>query len=283
MKTSYYYLVAGLPDLYFDRENPEIGFRRFVGDCMEQVEPEDSGLLRFLLHPHDNHNLLYLLEGRKGRFSRSGFYSREELEREIETEESLPAYMKRLIEAFRKFDPVVFNTSWEDQLSWLFYAETERLENRFLRDWFTFDLNLRNLLTAINSREFNIPLEHRIEERMERPHSQGIIGRNDVATTLLKSGAPDFDLEPLFPWTHRVLILERGDVTRFELGIDRIRWDYLEEAALFSGFGIESLLACSLRLEIVDRWRELDAAAGRIFFDQLVSGMEGACRLSEFR
>jgi hypothetical protein len=50
----------------------------------------------------------------------------------------------------------------------------------FIRDWFAFDANLRNILTAINGRKFNLP------------YAQYLIGDSETVERLSKSHAADF-------------------------------------------------------------------------------------------
>ena len=281
MARDYYYLVAGLPDILLDGGGECPPYAGFVPEVMEQVSEDDAGLFRWLRLPHDNRNLITLLEGKDREFDGSGNYSEEELRYEIETLDTIPRYMQVLIEAYRASTPLYQNITWEDQLNWLFYEETERIGNIFLREWFEFELNLKNLLVAVNCRRYGIPLEKRLTARMEQPEAQCLVGRNEVAETIIGSNAPDFSITPLFPWVERVLSFDHTDPLSLEKDLDELRWEVLDEMTMFCYFQVETLLAFSVKLGITDRWRRLRPEVGGEMFNRLVADLEGGLKFPE--
>lgn len=178
MKGAYYYLISGLPKLKLDGSGdlPAFaGFASFIGEAMGQLTESDASLLRILRLPIDNKNLINILEKREAAFNPSGNYSEAELIGEIADPESLPEYMRTIIEAHKDDIPVYYNITWEDQLNCLFYEYTGTIDNTFLRDWFSFELNMGNILSALKCREFNISFERRLDQRIENVCSQAII------------------------------------------------------------------------------------------------------------
>jgi hypothetical protein len=258
MSRSYYYLVSGLPDLLLDEEKLPSSFRDFTGEIIEQVADQDAGLIRILRLPYDHENLIALLENKKHEFNTSGNYSEEELAGAVKYADTVPEYMLQLIEAHKERKPLFPEVSWEDQLSWLFYEWTATQENSFINEYFTFDLNLRNLLSAVNCRKFNKPLE------------QYIITGNEVAETILRSNAPDFSLSSIIPWAERVVALATEDLADYEKQIDLLRWEILNEITVFSYFQIDTILAFCIKLSMVQRWYSLKPEEGRLLFDKLV-------------
>ncbi len=258
----YYYLVAGFPDLLLDTNKQFPGFNKFLLEICEQVSTRDREWLQVLLLPDDNRNLIEILENRVNTSGRLGLFSREELYSQIKKPDSLPSYMVSLIEAFHESKPIFPPLSWEDQLSWLFYDWAAEHASAFIREWFVFELNLRNLLVGLNCRKFKKPLE------------QFILCRNEISELILKSSAPDFSLYPVFPVVESVLTMDLLDMVEREKALDMLRWQVVDEMTLFSYFEIETILAFCLKLAMVERWDMLKPETGKTFFEQLVLDMK---------
>lgn len=279
MKGAYYYLISGLPKLKLDASGDLsvfADFASFIGEAMGHLTSIDADLLRILRLPIDNKNLINILEKRERTFNPSGNYSEAELIREIAEPETVPEYMRTIIEAYRIDAPVYYNITWDDQLNWLFYEYAETIENTFLRDWFNFELNMGNILSALKCREFNISFERRLGQRIENICSQAIICHNEIAETIMDSNTRDFSLTPQLPWIEDVLALDKNDLVGFEKGIDLIKWKWLDDMTCFNYFDIDAVLTYGIKLQIAERWLALDAAKGSQRFDELLNGLEGA-------
>ncbi len=276
MKGKYYYLISGLPHVRLDDSADCPSFSDFIGEAIVQVTEVDARLLKILRLSSDNTNLINLLEKKETSFNKSGNYSEAELIREIADPETTPEYMRTIIEAHKSDTPIYYNITWDDQLNWLFYEYTDTIDNAFLRDWFSFELNLGNLLSALKCREFNISFERRLGQRIENVCSQAIICHNEIAETIVDSNAPDFSLTPQLPWVEDVLALDKTDLVSFEKGIDLIKWKWLDEMTRCNYFDMEALLAYGIKLQIAERWLPLDTVKGSERFDELLVGLEGA-------
>ena len=180
--------------------------------------------------------------------------------------ESLPAYAAAFLETHREGRPVAPGLALLDQITWLFYEEMFGHRNAFLREWFLFDCNLRNLLAALAVRE----AAERSSQDPRAALASALVGRTDVTEQILRSTAPDFGLGGMAPWSARVLALPRGDLVAFEKGVDTLRWQTLDELSVYSYFGIEMVLAFCLKLAMVERWMGLDAAEGKGLLEKLV-------------
>jgi hypothetical protein len=167
-----------------------------------------------------------------------------------------------------------------DQLTWLFYDEMAKSKNKFVREWYEFDLNLRNVFTGLNIRKRLGHVEALATDR-EKPGAFTIIGRGDVAEAVLKSSAPDFGLAQEYPWVERVIALSRGGLTDMEKGLDDLAWEMLNELTVYSYFHIETIGAFVLKLLIVDRWMKLSPAAGKARLDKLVEELMGSFKMPE--
>ena len=281
MASRYYCLVAGLPDIGFDDGKPLPSFTAFVEELGPQLSHDDFTLLKFLRLQRDNRNLINLMEQKGRPFEEGGNYKEEALLNNLKSEDAIPSYLEIFFDARNRNHPVYRNMSWEEQLNRLFYKEALRLPNRFLRDWFAFDLNFKNLLTALRCREYNLPLERRQRERLEAACTQVIIGENDVTEAILASNAPDFDLHSLFPEVDALLAMKDADIVSKEKEVDRLRWGWLTERGRFHEFDIETILTYCIKLEIAGRWEELREARGRERFEDILVSMEEACTFNE--
>lgn len=276
MASSYYFLVAGLPDISLDEGKNVPSFTDFIAETEEQVTGADRKLLKLIRLPFDNDNLISILEN-KTDFDPKGNFSRDTLTSSIKNPEILPRYMQLFLEAYKESRQVFPGLINRDQLNWLFFDEVIANNNAFIKEWFTFELNLRNLVAGINSRKGLKHFDEMATER-DRAVSTMIIGRNDVAELILRSNAPDFGLSSILPWTEKVLAISRGNLLEMEKGLDSLRWEMLNDMTTFSYFGIEKVLAFSIKLAIVERWKVLDPKTGRerleMLAEELRAGFE---------
>ncbi len=260
---NYYYLVAGLPDILIDQKKLSFSIADFKEDMAYHLHPDDYKLLELLFLPADNTNLLNLLTKSNKEFDDSGKYSRDELEEEIKEPGSLPEYMQRLITAYKNESPLFDGLSWEDQLTWLYYDYVTNISNKFMRDWFEFDLNIRNIVAGINVRK------HKLKG------DKYLIGDNYVVQAVRKSTLKDFGLGNDFEFMEKLISVQDNDnLLERERAMDIMKWEYLDDANTFNYFTVEVLLAFIIKLEMVQRWLDLDQETGRELFRKLLDELE---------
>jgi hypothetical protein len=268
MPRSYYYLVAGLPDIVLDNTKKGLTLDAFISDVSEQIHENDVSLLSLFRLPFDNKNLVNLLEKQEKKFDERGNFSQDILEQEIKQPDSLPFYMKTFLEAYKEEKLPFPELSFEDQLNWLFYDEATDHDNPFIRDWLIFDLDLRNVLAGLNCRKMARNREG------DFSLAQSIICKNDVTELIHKSNAPDFSLSNKLPWIEKVVSLNSDDLVEYEKSIDTLRWDILNELTIFTYFQIETILAFIVKLDMVERWQKLDPETGKEKLEKLLSELK---------
>lgn len=134
-----------------------------------------------------------------------------------------------------------------DRLCKEFYAKAAGSPVRFVREYFGFDLNLRNSKARYLNTSFG------------RPLSQDTI-------VLDEEGEVEFDEG------HEVdTILNGTDIIAREKGLDDLYWRKVEEITTFSYFDLDAILGFVTKLKITDRWLRLDEKTGREYFRTLVS------------
>jgi hypothetical protein len=269
MTSNYYYLVAGLPGLLLDDGKQQLTCSAFIAEAEELLSGADLRLFNLLRLPFDNNNLISLLLGTNAPFDGRGSIGEEALTQGLKTPDELPEYMQRFLAAHRDNRSPAPGLTPADQLAWFFHEAMADEENEFIREWFAFDLQLRNIVAGINCRKGLDHIEELSTER-DKPVAAVIVGRDDIADALLRSNAPDFGLASVLPWAERLFSLSRGPVEEFEKGVDTLRWDILDEMTISSHFRAETVFAFFIKLTIVERWLSLDPETGRERLERLL-------------
>jgi len=273
-KRNYYCLVAGLPDILIDDSKLSETTAKFKEELKTQLHPEDFNLVELLFLSIDNENILNLLTTKNKIFKPNGKYSLEELEEQIKEPTYILEYLKSFIIAYKTETPVYQNLSWENQLQSLYYNFAVNCKNDFLEKWFLYDLNIKNILTAINCRQFEIELERQLIP---------ISTENDVYTNLRKSTSKRDTLVDSVPNIDRILQLteKHNNIIEREKGIDIEKWNFLDDLTFFHYFTIEKILSFVIKLNILERWFALDVETGSKMFEMLISNLKASYQFSE--
>jgi len=145
-----------------------------------------------------------------------------------------------------------------------FYRAALNHRNRFLREYFRFDLNLRNAKVRFLNRALGR------EEDMDVMTGAAAEddARADLDGKLFDGGA--FEEE-----ARTAEIFAGKDLLARERELDDLKWAKIDEITVFDDFDIEAVLGFIAKLRIVDRWLVLDEAEGRERFKTLVSEVRG--------
>ena len=144
-----------------------------------------------------------------------------------------------------------------------FYAAALRHRNRFLREYFRFDLNLRNAKVRY------------LNAQLGREPDQDVMTGEDPE-------AEDVDIDG-FRFTGGEFeealkvdnILAEKDLVSREKELDDLLWDKVDSLSTFHYFDIEAVLAYIAKLHIVTRWLNLDEEVGRDVFRRLLKDVRG--------
>ena len=269
MARKYYYLMSGLPDLLLDDSKNVPAFRTVAGEVLDELSPEDREHVGAMLFPIDNRNLVNILEQNGEEFDDRGSYSKEELTAAVRQPGDLPEYMQTFLAAHKENRSLYPGLSALDQLTWLFYDAMAESSSAFVRNWFEFDANLRNVAVGINIRKEHGHIEALATDR-DRPAALTLVGRGDAAEAVLRSTAPDFGLAGSLPWVEKVNALAKGGLTEMEKGLDELRWNTLDEMSPLDYFQAETAAVFMVKLQIVYRWLKLDPVVGKEKLNKLV-------------
>lgn len=143
----------------------------------------------------------------------------------------------------------------EDFLTESFYMEALGSGNSFIREYFTFDLNVRNAKVRY------------LNKALGRPE--------DKDTISIKTAEFDKSAEI------EQILLGRDIIAR-EKAIDDLYWEKLDELSLMHYFDMNVIMAFILKLHIIDRWHILDENTGREMFKKLVNEVRGTFKGVEY-
>lgn len=275
---NYYCLVAGLPDLHIDDVKGVKSFIELRYDLLEQLTSADGALLNLLYAQYDNNNLLLYLQNKEAQLDDKALLTRDDwaeliaLMREYEhpNDSRLLPYVKQFYNTYNDEKFVGEHMLREDYLSILYYSYGMQCKNEFLRKWFAFNLDLRNVLTAIACRK------HGFDQRSK------VLGDTEIANTIRMSNARDFGLTGVFDQLEVLMrIAEEPNLLEREKKIDALKWEWLEENSFFNYFGVEKVLMYVLKVQMVERWKTLSIEKGAQIFRQILADLKSEVKFEE--
>ncbi|MGM0530007.1 MAG: DUF2764 family protein [Bacteroidota bacterium] len=274
MAQNYYHcFVAGLPDILLDETEVNFSMLDFKNTLKEELYSSDYALAQLLFLPYDNQNLLLFLQEKYDQFSELGNYTVSDFESELNEGGdlfALPEYMYEFVQQYREDSKSKTLKQWENHLTRLFYDYVFSFGDQFLDDWFTFEMNVTNVLIGLNCREF------------EKDVEAELIGDNFVTEEINKSSAKDFGLAPVLDYVGQVInIAEKDNLLAREKSLDQFRWEQLDELTRFHYFSLEVILAYTIKLQMVFRWMKLDEQTGRELFKQLIEELKESFEFSK--
>ena len=273
-KNQYYYFVAGLPDFSFDSTKLPFTVAEFKEKLYAELKDADKKLIDKYFLKTDTNNLLKLIQNEEAELEGTGVYSRKELLNSIETikkntkekNKNIPDIFEIFIKQWLKEDAESENKNWENLLTSLYMDYGIDAKNSLVSQWFTLNLNIGNILAAIYSRKYDLDVK------------SVVIGNNHIAKTIRdNSRLRDFGLELEFESDYLESlprISEETDIYERERKIDKIRCDWLEDNTVFDYFNVEYLFAYLCKLQILERWVQLNAEEGERVFRELIANMK---------
>ena len=140
----------------------------------------------------------------------------------------------------------------DENLTADFYRTALAHKNRFIREYFRFDLNVKNAKVRY------------LNEALGRDPKKDVIVLAEEAPQEVFEEAAKLDT-----------ILHGNDILERERGIDDLMWEKIEDMTTYDYFDIEAVLAFLAKLHIVERWYILDEKTGREMFRKLVDEVRG--------
>ena len=149
----------------------------------------------------------------------------------------------QLSDADRKVVDRLLDGFKDENLNRDFYEAALKDKERFIKEYFTFDLNVRNGKARFLNKAF------------ERPIDQDTINLEVGEFT---------ELQRLDE------VLNAPDLLSRERGLDSMMWEKILQITTFNYFDLDAILGFIARLHIIGRWFALDERTGREMFHRLV-------------
>jgi hypothetical protein len=240
----YYFLSSYLPEIHRD----DIKIRVTLGELLEErfhIAERDWKEIELVLLGRDVFIIERLLSGRPVSMADSLFgveFWRDQIKSPKEGPDFLLAFLRST--DLHKFGPAEIDKLYAAYFDHVFSTTG----HAFIRAYFTFQQDLRNVVAALRARRKGLdPSAH-------------VIGEGEVVKVLSSSTAEDFGLGAEYPWLENLI---KAEAPHERQGvIDRILWDYLDENAGPDPFDFRVILAYLLKLEILHRQLALSEERG---------------------
>ena len=129
-----------------------------------------------------------------------------------------------------------------------FYESAIKDGCRFIREYFSFDLNFRNAKARFVNKAFGRPPE--------------------TDTITLETGE--------FEEAARMEdALSGSELISRERALDTIRWNKVSTLTTFDYFNLDAILGIVAKMLLIERWSKLDGETGREMFDRLTDEVRG--------
>ncbi len=285
MNQEYFYFISGLPNISFEDTKQVLTIEQFRIEAKTQLSASDFSLLAIMHLPQDLDNLLAVLYKTKTGLNPEGLFAESDWENYL-------AYLKAVMDNPRLECPAEFSALpqfvsdtiskvlnqedrqelivTEQELVEQFYAWAAKHHNQFIVQWFAYDAHLRNILSAISGRKFNLP------------YAKYLVGKDETVDKLAKSHAADFGLgkaDELFEALTR--IYEQNNILFREKGYDVLRWKWIDNQNFFNYFNIDRILGYYCKLRILSRWLKADPNLGKEVFHDTLDALQNSFSFPE--
>lgn len=266
---TYYCLVAGFPDISLDYGKLSCSVSDFRTDVYPQLASSDQKLVDLFYLKFDNQNLISLLKDKEAPVKTEGTLTGEELLALIETvrngdipDKKYPAYLSEFVSQYINLASEDLYKA-EDLLASLYYQYAMSCKNQFISEWFEFNLNVNNILSAYAARKYKLDV------------ASVIVGNTPACEQLRTSNARDFGLGDTIDYMDQVQrISETEELVERERKIDTLKWKWLEEQSFFYYFTIERIFVFLMFLDMTERWISLDKQKGYELFRQMIENLK---------
>ncbi|HPO49413.1 MAG TPA: DUF2764 family protein [Spirochaetota bacterium] len=268
----YYYLVSSLYELIIDGGKGRFSLEDFLDLCESQLDESDLSDLRSTFLFNDIKNAVnYKKKG--DRYLSPAFYDEEDFLENLKDTDSFLPFLSDFF--YNRINNKKNDTRLNevDYLTLLFYENLELLSSDFIKNYFLFELDLKNITVALSLRKNGAEYKDKI------------IPYGDYYERILKNNAPDFGLLNEFPFIEKLLsVYEKNHLVEIEKTIEEIRWDYLDEASEDGHFGLNNVLSYAIKFRSIQRWLSLSKEKGEELFNRLIEQIKGNIAFpNEFR
>jgi hypothetical protein len=225
----YYFLTSVLPAMPVSLgDKPALSFPEISRMVQRNIEPEDAPLSNALLMMIDVSNFEAVHQERHV-FFEGGTLTRQE----IEHKQNLPLFIQAFLDekdrGVRR--PYLFDALWEGYYGYV-YSLGQELDCRFLVDYISWDISLRNQLVMLRSKEG----AREADDYLLLPH----IGGHDLSGLLAQ-------------------VKNQKNPLLAERVLDEERLKHVFHCEGIDPFSVDAVLAALERARIFDRWEKMSS------------------------
>lgn len=272
---SYYCLMAGAPDITLDTRQGQtvMDFKEQLSDIVDKL---DEPLLYCFYLRYDCKNLVRLLKDPESELDPRGNLNLEQLQDLITHAKELNFNVHRYPEFMsifaREYNYNKDKTGWfaEDAMELEYLTYAQKVKNPMMRQWYSLNLNLSNILTALIARKngWNV--------------GDYIMGDNEVNEMIRTNHTADFGLGGELDYMSQLMrIVSIEDPVEKERQIDAFKWAWLDDATFFDPFSIEAVFAYLVKLDMLERWERLDVEEGQKTFRSIVENLRKSAQVPD--
>ncbi len=274
--STYYCLVAGLPDISLDDGKLSYSVSDFKAELYPDLSAQDRKLIDLFYLKFDNTAILQLLKNKDAVIEDKGNFSAEELLQLIEAvregdtpDKKYPSYLVNFVSQYLQLSQDELYRA-DDLLAALYYSYGMSSNNAFIASWFEFNLNLNNILAALAARKYKMEV------------SSVIVGATSICEQLRTSNARDFGLNETLEYFEALQrIADIEELVEREKKVDILKWKWLEDESFFHYFTIERIFVFLMQLEMIERWISLDKEKGNELFRKMIQDLKNEVQIPE--
>lgn len=274
--STYYCLVAGLPDISLDDGKLSYSVSDFKAELYPDLSAQDRKLIDLFYLKFDNTAILKLLKNKDAVIEDKGNFSAEELLQLIEAvregdtpDKKYPSYLVNFVSQYLQLSQDELYRA-DDLLAALYYSYGMSSNNAFIASWFEFNLNLNNILAALAARKYKLEV------------SSVIVGATSICEQLRTSNARDFGLNETLEYFEALQrIADIEELVEREKKVDMLKWKWLEDESFSHYFTIERIFVFLMQLEMIERWISLDKEKGNELFRKMIQDLKNEVQIPE--
>ncbi len=271
---NYYYMMAGAPDLEMGVRHSDYTLAEFKAQCEESLSYTDKKLIFYFFLRYDCMNIVRLLRNPDAEVETLGNFDLTQYKdlltsaREINFNvHRYPAFMSEFARNY-PYNKDVQGFFPEDAMMGDYLEYATKCPNKFIAKWFELIRNINNILTAMIARKNGWNVADYLQ------------GNTEVNEMIRTNSTKDFNLSTELDYVKDLMqIVDEEDPVQKERRIDAFKWVWLDEQTFFNPFSIEAVFAYLCKLEMIQRWEQLDPEQGRATFERIIDELRGEARV----
>jgi hypothetical protein len=272
----YPFLVASLDSVAYDPVQKGMNLRDTFRFIHGQLDNESRDTFRRLFLFNDIKNIVYMhfrTKVRQGDYLYPAYYIEEHYKEVRADPVRAFGFIRRWWDLKNDGIRHLPNLPETDVLTTFFYEDLASvIAPPFMRDWYLFELELRNFTVAL-------ALESGHTELQGFAVKDKLIPFGQVYEEICQGALAGRDVGKNMHWPDRIRE-EQGNLRRAELVCDEVRWNWLDEQLGAEMDGIDVIYAHMIRLWSVERWEELTRRSGEARFNSIVDTMRRSIRFA---